>query len=47
VQRYDAASLAAVLGPSLEMREALHRTHVTPAGVAQSFLYTRWSRSDG
>jgi hypothetical protein len=47
VARYDAASLAAALGPSLELRDELRRVHVTPTGVAQSFLYTRWSRSHG
>ena len=46
VVRYDDTALAAALGPALELRDVLRRTHVTPAGVAQSFLYTRWSRVD-
>lgn len=47
VVRYDDAALASALGPALVLRDVLRRTHVTPAGVAQSFLYTRWSRPEG
>lgn len=41
VCRYDAAGLAAELGPSFRLEEALTHEHVTPAGKVQKFQYVR------
>jgi len=40
VVRYDAAGLAAQLGPLFQPVHDLHATHSTPGGSRQSFLYT-------
>lgn len=46
VQRYSAAELSELLGPSFELvREDLEH-HVTPRGVEQQFLYGLWTRRD-
>ena len=44
VQRYSPDTLAAELGPELEMIEALPHIHTTPWGSRQSFVYCRFRR---
>lgn len=44
VRRYDAASLAAELGPAFELVEAEHVTHTTPSGGVQPFLHVVFRR---
>ncbi len=44
VQRYEPESLAAELGPGLRLIESLRDEHVTPAGKAQAFQYSRFER---
>jgi SAM-dependent methyltransferase len=44
VQRYSPDTLAAELGPELEMLEALPHVHTTPWGSRQSFVYCRFRR---
>jgi SAM-dependent methyltransferase len=45
VVRYGPDELSSALGSGFELREVLRKTHITPAGVPQSFIYSRWSRS--
>lgn len=44
VRRHDAASLAAELGPELELLEQRRHTHITPAGGEQRFIHCRFRR---
>ena len=44
VQRYDAAGLAAVLGPGFELRESRSEAHHTPGGGVQNFTWARFRR---
>ena len=44
VVRYDAASLAAELGPSFEIVESLREEHGTPGGKLQRFQFSRFVR---
>ena len=44
VQRYSPDTLAAALGPELEMLEALPHVHTTPRGRRQSMVYCRFRR---
>lgn len=44
VQRYDARSLAAELGPGLEVLQCIPEMHVTPSGKPQSFQYSLFRR---
>ena len=44
VRRYDAAALAAVLGPAFRLEASEPYLHVTPSGVPQSFVYARFTR---
>jgi ubiquinone/menaquinone biosynthesis C-methylase UbiE len=44
VQRYDAASLAGVLGPAFELVETRHHTHATPWGSEQRFRFNLFRR---
>mgnify|MGYP003700623729 CR=1 FL=1 len=44
VQRYDAASLAARLGPDFELVSETAEAHVTPAGAIQAFQYAVFRR---
>jgi 2-polyprenyl-3-methyl-5-hydroxy-6-metoxy-1,4-benzoquinol methylase len=46
VVRHDAASLAALLGPSFELMEARRQDHTTPAGAVQRFQFSRFRRTD-
>ena len=39
VQRYDAESLSAALGPEFELLDSRRHTHVTPAGAEQRFHF--------
>lgn len=43
-RRYDAAGLAAQLGPGYELQEQTRESHLTPAGVVQSFQWARFRR---
>lgn len=45
VQRHDAASLEAALGPGFRLVETRRETHVTPAGAEQRFLRARFARA--
>ncbi len=45
VVRYDAAGLAAALGPSFTLVEEARQEHVTPAGKAQAFTFVRLVRA--
>jgi len=45
VARYDAAELAAVLGPSFELVESRREEHATPSGGMQPFTFARFVRS--
>ncbi|CAN5924723.1 class I SAM-dependent methyltransferase [soil metagenome] len=45
VVRYDGPALAAALGPSLTLIEALRHEHVTPAGRVQPFTFARFVRA--
>ena len=45
VQRYDPASIAALLGTDFTLVERLDDTHHTPAGGTQSFSFGRFVRS--
>ena len=45
VVRHDAASLAALLGPSFELIEARRHDHTTPAGAVQRFQFSRFRRA--
>ena len=45
VVRYDAAALAAALGPSLTLIESARHEHVTPSGKVQAFTFARFVRS--
>lgn len=44
VQRHDAASLAAVLGPDFALAESRPHEHVTPMGRVQRFQFSRFRR---
>lgn len=44
VERYDTARLAEALGADFRLAESRPHEHRTPAGRAQSFLYTRFVR---
>ncbi len=44
VQRYDADSLGAALGPEFELLDSRRHTHVTPAGVEQRFHFGAFRR---
>jgi SAM-dependent methyltransferase len=44
VVRHDAASLAALLGPSFELLESRRHEHRTPAGAVQRFQFSRFRR---
>jgi SAM-dependent methyltransferase len=45
VRRYSTDMLVEELGPGLSLEESFIEAHTTPAGVAQQFLYARFSRS--
>lgn len=45
VQRYDAAALAAALGPALRLVEHRTEVHSTPTGSDQEFLFARFVRA--
>ena len=45
VQRYDPASIAALLGTDFTLVERLDDTHQTPAGGTQAFSFGRFLRS--
>ncbi len=45
VQRHDAESLAAVFGPSFELRQSFEVDHLTPWGSTQQFTQAVFSRS--
>lgn len=42
VRRYDAAMLAAELGPDFALEETRTEAHVTPGGSVQNFMYNRF-----
>lgn len=44
VQRHDAASLEAELGPAFELVEAVDHVHVTPWGAPQPFVHATLRR---
>ncbi len=44
VIRHDAASLAALLGPTFELVESKCHDHQTPAGITQRFQFSRFRR---
>ncbi|MCB1549865.1 MAG: class I SAM-dependent methyltransferase [Hyphomicrobiaceae bacterium] len=44
VMRYDAASIAATLGPHLEVVESVLEDHITPGGKLQRFAWFRLCR---
>jgi ubiquinone/menaquinone biosynthesis C-methylase UbiE len=44
VRRYDAAALARELGPAFRLEASEPYLHVTPSGVQQSFVYSRFTR---
>lgn len=44
VRRYDAARLAALLGPGFRLLDSELADHRTPAGTAQQFLFTHFER---
>ncbi|HXE81085.1 MAG TPA: class I SAM-dependent methyltransferase [Vicinamibacterales bacterium] len=44
VVRYSPESLAAEIGPGFRLVESRRHLHVTPAGVAQAFQYSRFVR---
>ena len=44
VARYDAAGIAAVLGPAFTLVDELAHTHTTPSGNAQRFTFARFVR---
>ncbi len=44
VRRYDAAGIGAELGGGFTLVEAVAEAHRTPAGVVQSFSYSRFVR---
>ena len=44
VQRYDAKSLAAALGPSFELADNFAEAHRTPWGAIQHFQFSRFRR---
>ncbi len=44
VARWEPASLAAELGPSFRLLEALHEEHLTPGGKVQRFQFSRFER---
>ena len=44
VHRYSANTLAAELGPELELVESMPHIHTTPRGARQSFVYCRFRR---
>jgi hypothetical protein len=45
VRRYDAALLAAELGPDFALEETRTEAHVTPGGSVQHFIYNRFRRT--
>ena len=45
VQRHDAASLAASLGPGFALAETLLHDHTTPAGLTQRFQFSHFRRT--
>ena len=45
VVRYDAAGLAAALGPSFSLVDDLRHEHVTPGGKVQAFTFVRVARA--
>lgn len=47
VVRHDAASLAAVLGPSFRLIESRRHDHRTPGGAIQRFQFSRFQRHTG
>ncbi|MCL4765335.1 MAG: methyltransferase domain-containing protein [Hyphomicrobiaceae bacterium] len=44
VVRADQSALAALIGPEFELLDAFEQDHVTPGGVHQRFLFTRFRR---
>jgi hypothetical protein len=44
VCRYDGAALALELGPAFRLEASEPYVHVTPSGVRQSFVYSRFTR---
>jgi SAM-dependent methyltransferase len=44
VCRYDGAALALELGPAFRLEASEPYVHVTPSGVPQSFVYSRFTR---
>jgi len=42
VQRHDAASIGAVLGPEFELVRSAEDRHVTPGGETQQFFFGMW-----
>ena len=45
VQRYDPATIAALVGADFTLVERLDDTHCTPGGATQSFSFGRFLRS--
>lgn len=45
VARYDAAGIAAVLGPAFTLVDSLAHAHTTPSGNMQRFTFARFVRS--
>jgi trans-aconitate methyltransferase len=45
VRRYSAESLLEEFAGALHLVEQVHETHITPAGVVQSFVFVRFARS--
>jgi hypothetical protein len=45
VCRYSPATLAAELGPGLELVDSVTEAHRTPSGGVQSFMYARFVRT--
>ena len=46
VQRFSSEELSAVLGAGLKLVDSVVEDHLTPDGVTQQFLYTRWQASE-
>ena len=44
VHRYDASEMAALLGPSFTLLEAVDHTYVNPFGSPRPYVYTRFQR---
>ncbi len=47
VQRYDHEQLAAVLGSTFSLRRHQYRTHTTPGGVEQRYLFAHFQKMPG